>query len=494
MQKSVKEIPGVGTRIPPFQSAADVVFAAALSVLLGLFSASVGFTFSAILGAALLAAFGLVLFFKAPKKYVVIVLFGLFFGAFYYHLYFNVRAANERIIFNEKVGFSGVVTSEPRFSEKTQHFLIKLQPPHNGKVRAFVPQVPEHRYGDTLSFEGKIERAQESYLRPASFFPETELISRHNGFWLKEKLINLKSTFINQFRQALPPDSAALLSGLTFGWQSDFSKELKEKMSLSGTTHIVALSGYNITILVVAVATALGGFLYRRTVFYITALLIFFFVLMVGGEASVVRAALMGFLVLFAKEAGRIYSFRNAIALAAVAMALFDPTVLAFNIGFQLSFISLLGIVYLEPALRKFFLREPTLRDRTMQTKSFLGWRENALTTLSAQLAVAPLIIQNFSEISVTSLFANILILEFVPFTMFLGFLLAVVSSVFSYLGMMLGWLVNILLVYEIGVINFFAALRVPVAGAGASWFIFVVYYLALIGFILYHMKHEKTG
>jgi len=110
---------------------------------------------------------------------------------------------------------------------------------------------------------------------------------------------------------------------------------------------------------------------------------------MAGAEASVVRAAIMGFLVLLAKEAGRMYSFRNAVTFAAAGMAVFDPTILVFDIGFQLSFVSLLGITHLEPALKRFF----------GERGSFLGWRENALTTLSAQLAVAPILIQNFGSV-----------------------------------------------------------------------------------------------
>ncbi|MEK7077215.1 MAG: ComEC/Rec2 family competence protein, partial [Patescibacteria group bacterium] len=278
---------------------------------------------------------------------------------------------------------------------------------------------------------------------------------------------------------------AALLAGLTFGSRSDFSKEFKEKMSQSGTTHLVALSGYNISVLVLTAALFFRYFLRRRAAFYVTVLVIILFVLMVGGEASVVRAALMGFLALLAKEAGRIYSFRNAITLAAAGMVLFDPTILRFNIGFQLSFLALLGIVYLEPALRELFRRLRSQKKDEARRESFLNWRENALTTLSAQLAVAPLIIENFSEISLTSLLANILILVLVPFTMALGFLIGAVGFVAPYLAVIVGWLANVLLAYEIGVINIFSYLRIPVTGAG-SWILFALYYAALLGVIIY--------
>ena len=107
------------------------------------------------------------------------------------------------------------------------------------------------------------------------------------------------------------------MAGITLGERAEFSKEFKEAMSKSGTTHLVALSGYNITILVLAVAYVLNFFASRRLVFWLTLLIIIGFVAMTGAEASVVRAAIMGGIVLLAKRANRLYSFRNAIVIAA---------------------------------------------------------------------------------------------------------------------------------------------------------------------------------
>ena len=108
-------------------------------------------------------------------------------------------------------------------------------------------------------------------------------------------------------------------------------------MSQSGTTHLVALSGYNITVIAIAVSTLLSYFLRRRIVFWLSILTIIAFVLMTGAEASVVRAAIMGGIILLAKQIGRIHSMRNAIVFAALLMVLFNPKILRFDIGFQLS-------------------------------------------------------------------------------------------------------------------------------------------------------------
>jgi len=87
----------------------------------------------------------------------------------------------------------------------------------------------------------------------------------------------------------------------------------------------------------------------------------------------VIRAAVMGALVVMAQESGRIFDVRNAIMLAGFLMVLYNPKILVFDIGFQLSFLALLGIVYLKPALQKL--------SRMKESPGFLSWRDNLLTT-----------------------------------------------------------------------------------------------------------------
>jgi len=464
---------------------ADIVFGGTSSFLIGVLAASAGWnTFVVISGAVitglLLAGFG-----KFAPRFGIIFAFCVFLGIFYYHLYLNAKTTNEIFPENERIIFTGVVVNEPKVTEEVQQFLLELEPPYAGKVNILTAAIPERAYGERLRLEGRIKRSAYRFLpreEATSFFPKLELLESGRGFSLKARLIALKHTFIDHFRLILPRDHAALLAGLTFGYQSDFTKELRGKMEKSGTTHLVALSGYNISILVLVLAGTLGYFLGRRLTFWGTTLGIIFFVLMVGAEASVVRAAIMGFLVLLAKESGRIYSMRNAISSAAFFMALYDPTVLFFDIGFELSFLSLMGIAYLEPAIRNILkIREESLR-------SFLNWKENALTTFSAQLAVAPLLISNFGSISLTALLANVLILTFVPATMALGFLTAAASLIFAPLSQLIAWAADVLLIYELSVISFFSKFAIPLGGVN-SRVIFLFYYMVLIFIILFYFN-----
>src|SRR3989344_994747 len=346
----------------------DAAFYGAISFLTGIAAATVGVNVYACI-LILAVCLSVAAFWRKINVAVSCVVFFLFlFGTFYYHLYNNMEENGRNIVFNKTISFSGIVSIEPKPSEKFQKLELELLSPSAGSIVVLASLFPEINYGDVIKAEGVIESPSKKGSEPVAFFPKIEISERNRGFWLKEKLIDFKKSLIAQFGTFLPSRSAALLGGLTFGWQGDFSDEFKDQMSLSGTTHLVALSGYNITILVLAVAAVFGYFFSRRITFYLTGLVILLFVLMVGAEASVLRAAIMGFLALLAKEAGRLSSIRNAVALTAAMMVFTNPNIL-FDIGFSLSFLSLLGIVYLEPAFKKLFRVTDKIKG------DFLSWR-----------------------------------------------------------------------------------------------------------------------
>ncbi|MDP3724927.1 MAG: ComEC/Rec2 family competence protein, partial [Nanoarchaeota archaeon] len=215
-----------------------------------------------------------------------------------------------------------------------------------------------------------------------------------------------------------------------------------------------------------------------------TILVVIAFVLMTGAEASVVRAAIMGCVAAIAPFVGRIYAPRNSIILAALVMALWNPNILLRDLGFQLSFLALLGIIYLAPALTRFF---------RVKEKGFLNWKENLITTLSAQLMVTPLLIAVFGSVSATSLLSNLLILELIPFTMFLGFILGIVNLFSQTLGLLIAWITLVPLKAELGIIKIFSVFTIPLTPALTAGGI-TIYYLALIVFIWRKTKFKTQA
>ncbi len=468
----------------------DIAFYTAGFFILGVLGASAGLNLSIIILTNILAVSVLLLFGYLRKARQNFWLAGLsllmMVGAFYYLGWVGNQIKNINIVFNEKINFQGIVVDYPERGSK-QELTIKLESPYVGKALVKTPANPRFNYGDLISFEGTIKDPAPinyaNYLAKEGIFgivdyPQAELIAENQASFLKSKLLKLKEKILIVFQKSLASEKAAFLAGITLGERAEFSDEFEEAMSLSGTTHLVALSGYNISVIVITISILLGRFLKRRLTFILTTLVILGFVLMTGAEASVVRAAIMGFIALLAGQVGRLYSVRNAIILAAFFMILANPRVLVFDIGFQLSFAALLGIVYLSPVVRKFLHFD--------ESAGFLFWRENFLTTFSAQLAVAPILILNFGNFSFVSLLANILILSVIPLTMSLGFILGAIGFISYYFSLVFGWFTSLFLSYEVLVIRFFGRLGFLQVNY-LSGFLAVIYYFILIGFVFLH-------
>ncbi|MDP3999161.1 MAG: ComEC/Rec2 family competence protein [bacterium] len=417
------------------------------------------------------------------RKYIFALLaLAMILGAGYYQIFGVVQKSQTLIRFDEKIEFQGIVKDAQK-SATSQQLILDLELPLNGKVRINAQRYPDFNYGDLVNVTGVIKNPparSENYYKKEGIsgivsFPEIRLLETGRGNPALAALFSFKESIENVFRKILPQEKAAFLSGITLGERESFSKELEEKMSLSGTTHLVALSGYNITVIALAIGWLFGSFLARRASFYLSVAVIVLFVLMAGAEASVVRAAIMGIIALVAQHTERAHSVRNAIIIAAFLMVLANPRVLVFDLGFQLSFAALLGIIYISPVLKKVL---------KIQNQGFLNWRENLVTTLSAQLAVVPFLLGNFGAFSLTSFLANILVLEAVPVTMGLGFLAGGLGLMTDFLAKIIGWLLNILIGYEFWVINIFSKITLPIAVESFGFLPAIIYYVLLVGLI----------
>jgi len=364
------------------------------------------------------------------------------------YFYFHAAVKVENIPFGEIETYRGVVSGHPESRLKSQKLNIELQPPYSGEVAVYTDLYPVYEYGDLIEFTGTINKSPSGRIN-ISLPRSIALISNDHGNKVKQFIFSIRDRLVENLQAALPSHQAALMSGILLGERAEFTDEFKEAMKASGTTHIVALSGFNISIIGMLVSNMLSSFMSRRRSFYVTLVFIILFVLMTGAEASVVRAAIMGIIMLLAAQTSRIYNFRNAITLTAFLMLLLDPTLLVFDVGFQLSFTALLGIIYLEPVFKKYspLKKEP----------GFLSWRDNLRQTTAAQLAVLPIVLTTFGSFNPLSLIANVLILEFIPATMLFGFLTSVAGLISFNLSLVFSLPTGALLAYETFIINLFS-------------------------------------
>jgi competence protein ComEC len=289
----------------------------------------------------------------------------------------------------------------------------------------------------------------------------------------------------------LPAPESGLLLGLLLGGNDWLSQAVQDNFSRTGLTHIVAVSGYNVTI-VAEYLMLLGIFLglWRQQAFWLASVGIFLFVVMVGFPASAVRAGVMGGLLLWAMKNGRLANAQNAIVFAASAMLVANPLLLRWDVGFQLSFLATLGIVYFYPVIERYSIRK--------QGISFFS--ELLFLTLSAQIFVLPIILNNFQKFPVISLLANLLVLPIIPLTMLLGFLMIVFSFIFPPMAIIFSWLVYLPLRYETLIVEWLANWKFSsVEIIGFSWEWMLIWYIITLGILmnaknLFRNKQKKES
>lgn len=384
----------------------------------------------------------------------------------------------------------GVVIGVSR-SGDSQQATVRLAAYDDIRVRLTLQRYPVVAYGDAIRFTAPLSAPSDAsgYLRKerihatARFPSEFAIVGSGHGSVVLARLLAFRDSVQQRFERVFPPESATLMTGLVLGKSGGFDKEFSEKLQATGTTHLVALSGYNIAIIINGLLWILAFVLARPRAVWVALLAVAAFVVMTGAEASVVRAALMAAVMVLAERTGRVYSVQSAIAMTAALMVGFQPMILVFDVGFQLSFLALIGIIYLEPALRRLL---PLL-----DQPSVLGWRSSALTTMAAQLMVLPVLIGAFGFFSPLSLITNVLLLVVIPHTMLLGLLVLIAGCVSDVLAALIAFPARLLLGYELGVISFFAqfasGVRLP-----SSIVVSALYYFAIIGCIMYAQYKER--
>src|SRR3989344_3167803 len=344
---------------------------------------------------------------------------------------------------------SGKVVSDIQISGRYQYFRAELSASGRGEVRVRAGAVPVFDYGDRFELTGAWDKRGNNKNTPLFAAEKLEIQTKSSDLNVKQKLYRFKQRLTGMFRRYLPIDSAALAGGITLGETSGFSYGLKEDMKNSGTTRLVALSGYNISLVATVISSIFGFWLGRRKSFWPTCFFIIIFTVMTGAASSVVRAATMGLLMLLAGQVGRFYDPERALIFAAVIMLIFNPLLFRNDLGFSLSFLSFAGLAYLEPVLKRWF--------GWTKIEKLGAWRENLLHTLSAQMAVLPLLLIYLGSFSLTSFLANVLVLGITPLVMFFGFLSLGAGLIIDFMGQIMSWLLNPMIIYQLTVIHIFS-------------------------------------
>jgi competence protein ComEC len=338
-----------------------------------------------------------------------------------------------------------------------------------------------------LTREVKLNLSDERYLLSqfrlgrAYEADQIEIIGHKNSF--RRSLNTLSLKIKDRSAKLFNSDQGVLAYGLIFGSSSDFSSDFKAALKRSGTSHIVAVSGYNVSIITSWLFDGLRsvGKFFAGT---FSVIILIAFYLMTGGSASVLRASIMGVIVLFSKFIGRRLDPLHLLVPAAIIL-IFNPYAI-YDWGFQLSFMATAGLFFLSPLVDISLIR---LRLNSSLKKIFSE-------TLSAQVFVLPILINNFGSFSLISPFTNLLILPLIPLAMLLVFITFIFAAISSTLGIFLSGITKIILSYTMMVISYSS--RIPFAAISFKYSGSVFLVLSYIGIFVVvfllrsHLKDER--
>ncbi len=368
----------------------------------------------------------------------------------------------------QNVSLGGFISDEPEARDVTQKFFFK--PNYSpDKIIVFTSLYPKYEYGDVLKITGTLKLPEnfESYpggpefdyishlekddVRYVMSRPSIKELGENRGNIIISLLIKTKQAFMGNIGRLMPEPHSSLVAGILLGEKGSLPRELQDDFRRSGLTHILVLSGSNVTIVADSLIGTLS-FLPRAAAHSLGALSIILFAIMTGGGATTVRASIMALIVIMSRRAGRNYDVSRALTIAGLLMLIQNPRILVFDIGFQLSFLSTLALIYVSPII---------MEKLTFVTEKF-QIRQMLSITISTQIFILPFMLYKMGEVSVISLVTNLLVLPAVPWSMFGGFmtgLLGFFGFFANYVALLFAWFTDILLSWMIFVVSFFGEL-----------------------------------
>lgn len=282
-------------------------------------------------------------------------------------------------------------------------------------------------YGENAVFRGDMVQVT-GKLRPGTgsnqawmSFAEMHAVRRDNS-WIEK----VRRRFSAGMLTALPEPLGSFGMGLLIGQRSTLPDTVYKDLLMVGLVHIIAVSGYNLTIILRAGMRLFGNRSKYQTMLF-SASLIIVFLLLTGSSASIVRASIVSGLSLLAWYYGRAFKPVTLILLAAALTALANPLYVWGDMGWYLSFLAFYGVLVLAPQVRPYFGRFGN---------SWLA--AAALESICAEIMTLPLILYVFGQMSLMGLTANVLVAVLVPLAMLLS-VIAGLAGVF--LLPVVGWL-----------------------------------------------------
>ncbi len=343
-------------------------------------------------------------------------------------------------------GFNGEVVSAIKSQGQVSQFYVAVD--QNIKIRIITNLRNKFSYGDKLQIKCQTYKAVNNFGRQGECsWPQIKILERSspNLTIYFQKIRQLAYDYLARY---LVEPYLSLTVGLLWGDDTNLPSDLKKDFQKTGVSHILAASGYNLMVLssLLFYLLVLIG-LYRKQAAWLVMLSVIFFIFLAGLESAVIRAGVMIGVMIAARLFGQKVNSVNLLLGTAAAMLLFSPQLL-MSIGFQLSFIAMVGLMFILPKLKEILNKSPNL----------LGVKEVVLQTLAANLATWPIIVWHFEKLSLISPVANVAVAPIVNLSFVMAGPIFVLFSLNS-LAQVVAWLWQTCLVWLVQMVGWLSKL-----------------------------------
>jgi len=400
---------------------------------------------------------------------------------------FNI--ANDKLSkFNGKgqIVLTGMVSDEPDVRDTSQKIKVKVS---DSVILVTTKRYPEYQYLDKIKLTGKLETPIvaddfnykdylfKDHIYSVMNFPKVDVVSQKHQYdvfsYLYEKILFLKQKLNQSIQDNFLPPHSLILEGIILGNNKNMTQDLRDKLNNTGLRFLTAISGVHVIILsAILVSFMLFLGLRRNHAFYFSIILIWFYIVITGFTASGIRAATMGSIFIFAEVFGRQNTSSRTIVLAAALMLLQNPLLLIYDVGFQLSFMACLGIIYLKPSIN--YLLRILFKERLKELVDIIS------VTFTAQIFTLPIMIYNFGSVSLISPITNILILPVMPWILSFGFIFSIMGALSKFLGWIFFVPCWILIAYFLKIMDLFSQPWMAKPITNVSWIWLLVSYFVI--------------
>jgi len=292
------------------------------------------------------------------------------------------------------------------------------------KARAFMTIDNQNlEYGNQLEVNAKTSIPQESGIRRFLLGRDIHIYMTSSRYEVLDSIqcqlqcniikgiTNIRDIILHRIDVTYPNQVGEFLKGILIGYTDTLPNDIKESFKETGVSHILAVSGYNMAIIVMLVYQQLiNRQVSRRVAFWVTIFTMIIFTLLTGAEASIMRAGIFAMLILTAEQLQRYVGGIRPLILCATILVIINPLYIGYDIGFQLSFLAVIGLIIYGQIFKTYTEGIPSLGVLPMIGETFF-----------AQILVLPILIYYFGQISIISIVANILIVPIIPLSMAWG-------------------------------------------------------------------------